>query len=179
MTEGAFHHRLGGRVAEPLEEIALERARVDPDSYGEPVRLRLLDDFLDLVAAADIARVDPELGDPRSATSTATLWSKWISATIGTLTLGRIFARASTLGRLGTLTRTMSHPASSSRLISSRVFATSVVFVVVIDWTEIGAPPPMGTLPTMTRLVLSRVFIVTFLRVVLRKATAAKIPASR
>jgi hypothetical protein len=30
------------------------------------------------------------------------------------------------------------------------------VFVVVIDWIEIGAPPPITTLPTDSCLVLRR-----------------------
>jgi hypothetical protein len=50
---------------------------------------------------------------------------------------------------LGTATRTMSHPVAVSSAICCRVPLMSVVFVVVIDCTETGAPPPTRTLPTL------------------------------
>ena len=51
----------------------------------------------------------------------------------------------------GVETRTISAPTLAERMIWSSVAATSVVGVLVMVWTEIGAPPPTGTLPTMIR----------------------------
>ena len=48
----------------------------------------------------------------------------------------------------GTATRTISHPASSSRRIWATVAATSSVRVLHMDWMAISAPQPTGTLPT-------------------------------
>ena len=44
--------------------------------------------------------------------------------------------------------RTISHPAEASSAICAVVAGTSCVFVVVIDWTTTGAPPPTVTPPT-------------------------------
>ena len=44
----------------------------------------------------------------------------------------------------------MSAPASARARICASVAAASAVSVVVIDWTETGAPPPMATPPTFT-----------------------------
>ncbi len=52
--------------------------------------------------------------------------------------------------------RTISQPASASCWTWSSVAAQSSVFVVVIDWTEIGASPPITMLPTLTARVLRR-----------------------
>jgi hypothetical protein len=49
---------------------------------------------------------------------------------------------------VGQETRTMSAPASSSWRICSSVAAASVVGVLVMDWTEMGASPPTRTDPT-------------------------------
>src|SRR6266702_956777 len=53
----------------------------------------------------------------------------------------------------GTATRTIWQPVAVSSAICCSVAFTSAVTVVVIDWTETGAPPPTGTaclpLPTM------------------------------
>ena len=48
-------------------------------------------------------------------------------------------------------TRTMSTPAASARLICATVAATSVVNVLVMVCTEMGASPPTGTAPTKIR----------------------------
>ena len=55
---------------------------------------------------------------------------------------------ASALSWSGQETRTMSTPAASARLICATVPATSVVRVLVMVCTVIGAPSPTGTLPT-------------------------------
>ena len=65
--------------------------------------------------------------------------------------------QASTSSFLGTVTRTISQPASSSRWIWATVSATSNVLVVVIDWTQIGFSPPTTWSPTPTSRVLCRV----------------------
>src|SRR5690606_22803240 len=49
---------------------------------------------------------------------------------------------------VGTDTRTMSAPASTTRLIWATVAATSQVSVLVMVCTAMGASPPTGTLPT-------------------------------
>ena len=46
-----------------------------------------------------------------------------------------------------TATRMISHPAFSRRRIWSTVAATSRVSVLVMDWTDTGAPPPTATGP--------------------------------
>ena len=53
-------------------------------------------------------------------------------------------------------TRTMSHPDAVSSAVSWRVELMSVVGVVHIDCTEIGASPPTSTLPTLILRVLRR-----------------------
>src|SRR5712691_4732222 len=55
-----------------------------------------------------------------------------------------------------TVTRAISQPACSNWWICSTVALTSAVSGVVMDWTTIGAPPPMGTFPTRICLVLRR-----------------------
>jgi len=50
----------------------------------------------------------------------------------------------------------MSQPAAVSSAICCSVAGTFAVSVLVIDCTEIGAPPPTGTGPTMMRRDLRR-----------------------
>src|SRR6185312_7744287 len=57
---------------------------------------------------------------------------------------------ASASSSLGTATRTTSQPALASAAICAVVAGTSCVFVSVIDCTTTGAPPPIGTPPTLT-----------------------------
>src|SRR5574341_480945 len=52
--------------------------------------------------------------------------------------------------------RTTSAPASASARTCASVAATSAVFVQVIDWTAIGASPPIGTGPMRTCRVRRR-----------------------
>ena len=75
-----------------------------------------------------------------------------MSATSGTLTCFLISLNASAASIVGTETRTISPPTATIRFIWSTVAATSVVRVFVIDWTAMGAPSPMGTLPTLIRV---------------------------
>src|SRR5690606_25095898 len=49
-----------------------------------------------------------------------------------------------------TVMRTISDPARHSSAIWRAVDSTSVVSVLVIDWTTTGAPPPTVTPPTST-----------------------------
>src|SRR3990167_6715211 len=85
---------------------------------------------------------------PSSATRRAIWESKWISATSGTLTCCLILPKASAASISGTETRTMSAPASSRRRICATVAATSLVSLLVMLCTAIGASPPTGTEPT-------------------------------
>ena len=82
--------------------------------------------------------------------NTYRLW-KWMSAITGIGDLATMRGSASASSWLGTATRTMSHPAAVSSAICCSVAPTFAVFVLVIDCTEIGAPPPTGTGPTMMR----------------------------
>jgi hypothetical protein len=56
----------------------------------------------------------------------------------------------------GTASRTRSAPASARARTCASVPSTSGVCVVVIDWTEMGAPPPISTAPTRTGRVRRR-----------------------
>ena len=58
-------------------------------------------------------------------------------------------ASASASSFFGTATRTISQPAETSSPIWAIVASTSCVFVSVIDCTTTGAPPPIGTFPTL------------------------------
>src|SRR6266516_5051392 len=78
---------------------------------------------------------------------------KWMSAMTGICDLRAICGSASASSWEGTATRTIWQPVAVSSAICCSVAFTSAVTVVVIDWTETGAPPPTGTaclpLPTM------------------------------
>src|ERR1039457_3386119 len=78
---------------------------------------------------------------------------KWMSAITGICDLRAICGSASASSCDGTATRTIWQPVAVSSAICCSVALTSAVTVVVIDWTETGAPPPTGTaclpLPTM------------------------------
>ena len=71
-----------------------------------------------------------------------------MSAMIGTGEKRTIFESASASSVFGTATRTISQPADASSAICAVVAGTSCVFVVVIDCTTTGAPPPILTPPT-------------------------------
>jgi hypothetical protein len=73
---------------------------------------------------------------------------KWMSAITGICDFRAITGSASASSWLGQATRTMSQPAAVSSAICWRVASISVVRVVVMDWTEIGASPPTWTEPT-------------------------------
>src|SRR5258708_3960821 len=76
-----------------------------------------------------------------------------MSAITGICDLRAISGSASASSCDGTATRTIWHPDAVSSAICCSVAFTSAVSVVVIDWTDTGAPPPTGTacfpLPTM------------------------------
>ena len=67
---------------------------------------------------------------------------KWMSAITGICDFMAMIGSASASSALGTATRTMSHPEAVSSAICCSVPLMSVVLVLVIDWTEIGASPP-------------------------------------
>src|SRR5215813_1487505 len=78
---------------------------------------------------------------------------KWMSAMTGICDLRAISGSASASSWEGTATRTIWQPVAVRAAICCSVAFTSAVSVVVIDWTDTGAPPPTGTaclpLPTM------------------------------
>ena len=82
-----------------------------------------------------------------------------MSATIGTGLSATIRRRARALCSSGTDTRTMSAPASAAAQTCSAVAGASVVGVVVMVCTLIGAPPPTGTSPTMIRRLSRRAML--------------------
>src|SRR3954463_16419847 len=85
-----------------------------------------------------------------------------MSAISGIRIRERMARQAATSSFLGTVTRTISQPASASRGICATVSATSKVFVVVIDWTQIGFSPPTTQPPTPTSRVLCRATVVLY-----------------
>src|SRR5215831_6152290 len=91
---------------------------------------------------------------PASIAANTYLGWKWMSAITGICDLRAISGRASASSWDGTATRTIWQPAAVSSATCCRVAFTSAVSVVVIDWTETGAPPPTGTAclpwPTIT-----------------------------
>src|SRR6266702_1570386 len=90
---------------------------------------------------------------PASIAANTYLGWKWMSAITGICDLRAISGSASASSWDGTATRTIWQPVAVSSAICCSVAFTSAVTVVVIDWTETGAPPPTGTacfpLPTM------------------------------
>ena len=75
---------------------------------------------------------------------------KWMSAMTGIWDFFAMVGSASASSWDGTATRTIWQPEAVSSAICCRVAFTLAVSVVVIDCTLTGAPPPTGTLPTMT-----------------------------
>ncbi len=94
---------------------------------------------------------------PASSAAIAYFHWKWMSATTGTVDLAAIAVSASASSQCGTATRTMSTPVATSDAICCSVALMSDVFVVVIDWTLMGAPPPIGTPPSVIWRVGRRV----------------------
>ncbi len=95
----------------------------------------------------------------KSAARSAASGLKWMSATRGTSqpfarSASRMRPRASASFTVGVVRRTMSQPASTRRSVWATLASTSWGSGVVIDWMEIGAPPPTVTRPTFTARVL-------------------------
>ena len=86
---------------------------------------------------------------PASMALSARVWLKWMSAMTGIGERSTIVASASTSWSRGTAQRTRSPPASAIARICFIVASKSAVSVFVIDWTATGAPPPIGTPPTL------------------------------
>src|SRR3954452_5009992 len=85
---------------------------------------------------------------PASIAAKTYLGWKWMSAITGICECLAISGSASASSWLGQATRTIWHPDAVSSAICWSVVLTSAVNVVVIDCTEIGAPPPIFTPPT-------------------------------
>src|ERR671938_589269 len=82
-----------------------------------------------------------------------------MSATRGTGVARTMAGSAAAASLFGTASRTMSAPASASARTCPSVASTSVVSVVVIDCTAMGAPPPIATDPTRSCRVRRRSLI--------------------
>src|SRR6476620_3585612 len=93
---------------------------------------------------------------PASMAAKTYLGWKWMSAITGICDFLAIAGSASASSWLGHATRTMSQPDAVSSAICCRVALMSVVGVVHIDCTEMGASPPTSTLPTLILRVLRR-----------------------
>src|SRR3954447_3889925 len=85
---------------------------------------------------------------PASIAAKTYLGWKWMSAITGIWECLAISGSASASSWLGQATRTIWQPDAVSSAICCSVALTSAVNVVVIDCTEIGAPPPIFTPPT-------------------------------
>src|SRR6516225_3243230 len=81
---------------------------------------------------------------PASIAAKTYLGWKWMSAITGICDLRAMSGRASASSWEGTATRTIWQPVAVSSAICWSVAFTSAVSVVVIDWTDTGAPPPTG-----------------------------------
>src|SRR5215470_2626813 len=79
-----------------------------------------------------------------------------MSAITGIWDLRTTIGNASASSWLGTATRTIWQPEAVSSAICCNVASTSAVTVVVIDWTDTGAPPPTRTPPTLSWRVVRR-----------------------
>ena len=93
---------------------------------------------------------------PASSAAIAYFHWKWMSATTGTVDFAAIATSASASSQCGTATRTMSTPVATSEAICCSVALMSAVFVVVIDWIETGASPPIATRPSWSCRVFRR-----------------------
>src|SRR6266700_5405677 len=82
---------------------------------------------------------------PASIAAKTYLGWKWMSAITGICDLRAIAGSASASSCDGTATRTIWQPVAVSSAICCSVAFTSAVSVVVMDWTDTGAPPPTGT----------------------------------
>src|SRR5499433_344718 len=82
---------------------------------------------------------------PASIAANTYLGWKWMSAMTGICDFFAIAGSASASSCDGTATRTIWQPVAVSSAICCKVAFTSAVSVVVIDWTDTGAPPPTGT----------------------------------
>src|SRR6187401_893432 len=97
---------------------------------------------------------------PASSAAIAYFHWKWMSATTGTVDFAATATSASASSQWGTATRTMSTPDATSEAICCSVALMSAVFVVVIDWIETGALPPMATPPMWSWRVARRVIVI-------------------
>ena len=149
VVERALDHRLRAGLAVFLQKIAFERAGVDADPHRAAVVLGRLDDLAHPLGRADIAGIDAQAGGAALGRLDRALV---VEMDVGDDRHRRpartICFSASADSWSGQETRTISAPARSSACTCSTVALTSLVTVLVIDCTVIGASPPTGTLPT-------------------------------
>src|SRR5690625_4125677 len=93
---------------------------------------------------------------PASIAANTYLGWKWMSAITGIWDFFAMTGSAAASSGVGTATRTMSQPAAVSSAICCKVALMSVVGVVVIDCTVIGASEPTWSGPTLIIRVLRR-----------------------
>jgi hypothetical protein len=150
VIEPGFDHRLGARLAVFVQQVLFQAAGVHADPHGAAMVARRADHLAHAVGlGADIAGVDPQAGRARL--------RRLDPALVVEMDVGhdrhRAFAH-DLLERLGA--RLIGHRdahdigAGLGRRLHLRDGAgTSVVTVLVMVCTLIGASPPTGTLPTM------------------------------
>ena len=87
----------------------------------------------------------PEI--PASRACKASLWSKWMSATRGTLAFSAKTGIARISSAPVTAKRMIWQPACSKEAVWARAASKSRVGTLSMLWIETGAPPPIWTLP--------------------------------
>ncbi|MNW61208.1 hypothetical protein D3C74_392480 [compost metagenome] len=63
MEQSALHHRFRGRITVFLKQMVLQRAGVYPDPNRDAAFLTSFNNGLNLLSAADVARINPDLVD--------------------------------------------------------------------------------------------------------------------
>ena len=140
-----------------LQQFFFERSRVHADPDGDALFARGFEDPFHAVHGSDIAGIDPDfVRAPPDRFEREPVVEMNVGHERNTDLRFLISPTAFASSMPGTATRTISHPAFSSRRICFTVALTSAVLVVVMDWTVIGESPPIATGPTWTGLDFRR-----------------------
>jgi hypothetical protein len=149
MVEAGFHHRIGARLAVLVQQVFFQAAGVHPDADRTAVVLGRPHHLGHALGVTDVAGVDPQAGSPRLGRLDRAFVVEMDVGDDRNRAFRHDLAQGAGAFLSGVDTRTISAPATAQRWICSMVAATSVVSVLVIVCTEIGASPPTSTLPTL------------------------------
>ena len=149
VRQRALDHRLRARLAVFLQEVAFERAGVDADPHRAAVVAGRLDHLAHPLGRADIAGIDAQTGGaalapPRSPGGNGNGCRRRSAPRLA----ARSASAPAPIPGPGTRRERYRRRPAPSAWICSTVALMSLVTVLVIDWTVIGASPPTGTLPT-------------------------------